>query len=184
VEVDLSVYRVLLAKAKAASPTVNDIMLFGFFLGKQVIQWSAMILSLYFLYRRYWVEFGMLQISIQGGGVLKNFLIDYFSRPRPPEQLGFATTTIPSFPSGHALGTMIFYGFLAYLLVPRMPSLFWKWVVSIAILSLVLFEGFSRIFHANHYLTDVLAAYALGLAWVVFVCSMMEWIFIKRKSST
>ena len=183
-QVDESVYKMLLVKARDASPLLNDIMLFGFFLGKQAVQWIVMILSLYFLYERRWLEFGMLQVSVQGGGVLKNFLIDYFSRPRPPEQLGLATTAIPSFPSGHALGTMICYGFLAYLLVPRMPSRFWKWMLSLGILLLVLFEGFSRIFHGNHYLTDVLAAYALGVGWIVLVCSIAEWIFLKGQSDT
>ena len=181
VQLDLSVYKELLAKARMAPPGVNDIILFGFFIGKQAVKWIALILSIYFLSQRYWLEFGMLQISMQGGGLIKNFVIDYFARPRPPEQLGFVTTTLPSFPSGHAMGTMICYAFLAYLLVPRMPSLFWKWTLSIAILSLVLFEGFSRIFHGNHYLTDVLAGYALGLAWLVLVCTLMEWIFISHR---
>ena len=155
VQLDMSVYRELLAKARTAPPSVNDTMLFGFFVGKQTVQLIVIILSIYFLYQRYWLELGILQISSQGGGVLKNLFIDYFSRPRPPEQLGFVTTTLPSFPSGHAMGTMICYGFLAYLLVPKMPSLFWKWTLSITILMIVLFEGFSRIFHGNHYLTDV-----------------------------
>lgn len=179
VQLDMSVYKELLAKAREASPFVNDVILFGFFVGKQAVKWIALILSLYFLSQRYWLEFGMLQISMQGGGLIKNVVIDTFSRPRPPEQLGFVTTTLASFPSGHAMGTMIFYAFLAYLLVPRMPSLFWKWTLSIAILLLVIFEGFSRIFHGNHYLTDVLAGYALGLTWLVLVCTLMERLFIK-----
>jgi undecaprenyl-diphosphatase len=183
VQLDTSVYKELLAQARTASPVLNDIMLFGFFVGKQAVQLIVMIFSLYFLYRRYWLEFAMLQISTQGGGVIKNFLIDYFARPRPPEQMGLGTTELPSFPSGHALGTIICYGFLAYLLVPKMPSLFWKWALSIAILSLVLFEGFSRIFHGNHYLTDVLASYALGIAWVVLVCTVMESIFMSRRAA-
>jgi membrane-associated phospholipid phosphatase len=176
---DLAVYRGLLAQAQVASPTLNDLVLFGFFLGKQAVQWIALILSVYFLWQRYWLEFGMLQISTQGGGLIKNLVIDYFSRPRPPEQLGFVTTELPSFPSGHAMGTVICYGFLAYLIVPKMPSLVWKWTVSIVILLLVLFEGFSRIFHGNHYLTDVLAGYTLGLTWLVLVCTLLEGIFMR-----
>lgn len=181
VQLDQSVYKEFLTQARTAPPGVNDLILFGFFVGKQAVKWIALILSIYFLSQRYWLEFGILQISMQGGGVIKNFVIDYFARPRPPEQLGFVTLTLPSFPSGHAMGTMICYAFLAYLFVPRMPSLFWKWTLSIAILSLVLFEGFSRIFHGNHYLTDVLAGYALGLAWLVLVCTLMEWIFISHR---
>lgn len=182
VQVDQSVYEALLPKARMASPTVNDLMLFGFFLGKQAVQVIGAILSLYFLSQRYWREFGMIQLSSQGGGLLWNFIIGYFDRPRPAEQLGLATTTIPSFPSGHALGTMICYGFLAYLLVPKMPSRFWKWTLGIAIGAIVLFEGFSRIFHGNHYLTDVLAGYALGVAWLVLVCTVIELIFMRGRA--
>jgi undecaprenyl-diphosphatase len=43
----------------------------------------------------------------------------------------------------------------------------------------VLFEGLSRIFHGNHYLTDVLAGYLLGMAWLVLVCLLMENIFTR-----
>jgi undecaprenyl-diphosphatase len=180
-QVDQSVYEKLLGKARTAPPDLNDIMLFGFFLGKQAVQVIGAVLSLYFLSQRYWREFAIWQISTQGGGLLKNFIIDYFSRPRPAEQLGLGTTTLPSFPSGHALSTMICYGFLAYLLVPKMPSLFWKWTLSISMLLIVLFEGFSRIFHGNHYLTDVLAGYALGIAWLVLVCTIIESIFMKGR---
>jgi undecaprenyl-diphosphatase len=79
---------------------------------------------------------------------------------------------------------MICYGFLAYLLVPKMPSSFWKWTLSIGISLLVLFEGFSRIFHGNHYLTDVLAAYSLGIVWLVLVCTVMEGILMRSGRET
>jgi undecaprenyl-diphosphatase len=156
-------------------------MLFGFFLGKQAVQLTVLILSIYFLYQRYWLELAMIQISMQGGGFLKNFVIDYFTRPRPPEQLGLVIPTLPSFPSGHAMGTIICYGFLAYLLVSKMPSPFWKWTLSVITLLLVLFEGFSRIFHGNHYLTDVLAGYTLGMTWLILVCMLLERIFMRSR---
>jgi membrane-associated phospholipid phosphatase len=181
VQLDISLYKELLATAKAAPPSVNDMMLFGFFLGKQAVQLTVLILSIYFLYQRYWLELAMIQISMQGGGFLKNFVIDYFARPRPPEQLGLVIPTLPSFPSGHAMGTIICYGFLAYLLVSKMPSPFWKWTLSVITLLLVLFEGFSRIFHGNHYLTDVLAGYTLGMTWLILVCMLLERIFMRSR---
>ena len=183
VQIDETVYKSLLARAREASPVVQDLMLFGFFLGKQSIQLIVLGLSLYFLWQRYWLELAILQISTQGGGLLKNFIMDHISRPRPPEQMGLVITTLSSFPSGHALGTMICYGFLAYLLIPKMPSPFWKWTLGLGILLLMLFEGLSRIFYGNHYLTDVLAGYLLGIAWLVLVCTLLETIFVRHEEA-
>src|ERR1041384_3652280 len=149
-------------------------MLFGCFLGKEMVQVIVTILSLYFLYKRYWRELAMLLISSAVGSILWNFIIAYFNRPRPAEQTGLPITGIPSFPSGHAMSALICYGLLAYLLVPKMPSRFWKWVVVIVAAVIILFDGFSRVFQGNHYLTDVLAGYALGLAWAALVYTRSE----------
>ena len=181
-QVDNSVHKELLAEARAAPPGVNEIMLFGFFIGKEVVQVIVTILTLYFLYKRFWRELAMLWISSAVGSVVWNFIIAYFARPRPPDQTGLVITTIPSFPSGHAMSALICYGFLAYLLVPKMPSRFWKWTVSIAALLIVLFDGFSRVFQGGHYLTDVLAGYALGIAWAGLVYTVIEGMFMKRKN--
>jgi undecaprenyl-diphosphatase len=181
VQVDTTVYKEFLFEAKTAPPGVNEIMLFGFFLGKELVQVIVTILTLYFLYKRYWRELAMLLISSAAGSILWNFIIAYFNRPRPPEQTGLPITGIPSFPSGHAMSALICYGLLAYLLVPKMPSRFWKWVVVIAAVVIILFDGFSRVFQGNHYLTDVLAGYALGLAWAGLVYTIIESLFIKKK---
>ncbi len=180
-QLDVSVYKTLLADAKAAPPSVNEIMLFGFFIGKELVQVIVTILSIYFIYKRFWRELGMLLISSAGGSFVWNFIITYFARPRPPQQTGLPITTIPSFPSGHAMSAIICYGFLAYLLIPKMPSRLWKWILAIAMLLLILFDGFSRVFQGNHYLTDVLAGYALGLAWAGLVYTLIERISIRRK---
>jgi Membrane-associated phospholipid phosphatase len=182
VQLDTSVYRDLLAQARAAPWAVNEIMLFGFFVGKQVILLIFTILILYFIYQRYWRELAMLVLSSGGGNFVWTYFINYFDRPRPSEQTGLVINTIPSFPSGHAMSAVICYGLLAYLLIPKMPSVAWKWVVGIAALLIVLFDGFSRIFQGSHYLTDVLAGYALGLAWASLVYTLIEGIFIRKKN--
>ncbi|HLO18065.1 MAG TPA: phosphatase PAP2 family protein, partial [Anaerolineales bacterium] len=149
---------------------------------KQLVQVIVSILIVYFLYKHYWRELAMLIISSPLGSVVWNFIIAYFARPRPPEQTGLPITTIPSFPSGHAMSALICYGFLAYLVVPKMPSRFWKWTAAITAVLIVLFDGFSRVFQGNHYLTDVLAGYALGIAWAALVYTLIEIIFMRRKN--
>ena len=181
IQVDNSVHNQFLSEARAAPPTVNEIMLFGFFLGKEVVQVIVTVLTIYFLYKRFWRELAMLWISSAAGSFLWNFIITYFNRPRPAEQTGLPIRGIPSFPSGHAMSALICYGFLAYLLIPKMPTRAWKWAVGLGALFIVLFDGFSRVFQGNHYLTDVVAGYALGIAWAGLVYLLIEKIFIKKE---
>jgi undecaprenyl-diphosphatase len=180
-QVDTTVYKELIAQAKTAPPFVNEILIFGFFVGKQVVLLIVTILCIYFIYKRYWRELGMILLSSAVGSVVWNFVISYFARPRPPDQTGLAVKTIPSFPSGHTMSALIVYGFLAYLLVPKMPSRFWKWTVAIASVLIMLFIGFSRVFQGGHYLTDVIGGYAFGLAWAGLIYLLVENIFWKRK---
>ncbi len=181
VQLDQSIYETLIAKAKSAPPRINELMIFGFFLGKQVPILIVTLLSIYFLYKRYWRELAMILLSSGAGSFVWNFFVNYFARPRPAIQTGLAVRAIPSFPSGHTMSAIIVYGFLAYLFVPKMPSRFWKWMFVIAMAAIVLFDGFSRIFQGSHYLTDVLAGYALGLAWAALVYTLVENIFMMRK---
>jgi undecaprenyl-diphosphatase len=90
--------------------------------------------------------------------------------------------TIPGFPSGHAVTVVVFYGLLAYLLVPRLRSVFWKVVVAAAALLLIVFVGFSRVFTGGHYLTDVLAGYSVGIAWSAAVYTLIELISQKIRN--
>ncbi len=88
---------------------------------------------------------------------------------------------IPGFPSGHAISVVVCYGLLAYLLAPKMPSLFWKIVVIAAALLIIVYVGFSRIFMGGHYLTDILAGYAVGIAWSGLAYTLIEKYFQERR---
>ncbi len=165
---------------KTPGPIVEE-MTFGFFLGKEDLQLLGAILVVYFLYKKYWPEIGMVLIGWAGGSLIWTPLIYYFNRMRPAQQVGIQVHTIPSFPSGHSMFALLALGLLAYMVVPKMPSLFWKWVVAIAAVLLILFVGFSRVFENGHYLSDVLAGYALGLAWGVLVYTVLEFFVIRRR---
>ncbi len=178
-QIDTTLYKNLLATAKQASPTVDELMLYGFFLGKEVLQLLVAVLAGYLLYQRAWREFWMLIISSPGGSLVWRYFNLYFNRPRPQEQLGLVITN-PSFPSGHVMSALICYGLLAYLLIPKMPSTFWKWLVALTALALMLFVGVSRVFEGSHYLTDVIGGYALGLAWASLVYTLLENLFHNR----
>ena len=168
------------AIAESTATTTNELMTFGFFLGKEVLEIIGAILVIYFLYKRLWPELGMVLIGWSGGTVIWFILTRYFDRVRPAAQMGIVVHE-PSFPSGHTMQAVLGFGMLAYFLLPRMPSPFWKWVIAIAAILTMLFIGFSRFFQGGHYLSDLLAGYGLGLAWAGLVYTVLEIFTLRRR---
>ncbi|WP_455836732.1 phosphatase PAP2 family protein [Pseudarthrobacter siccitolerans] len=77
--------------------------------------------------------------------------------------------TSPSFPSGHTLNTTVVIGVLVYIMCLQFQIL---WARITAITSGAIFiiaMGLSRVFLGHHWLTDVMAGWVLGLAWVCMV---------------
>ena len=168
--------------ALQSSPIVVDIMIFGFYLGEQVIVGIGAILVVYFLLKRFWAELSMIIIAWGGEGGIWLVLAQYFNRTRPHfDKPVWHLMTAPGFPSGHSFASLMCFGLLAYLLIPKMPSRAWKIIVIVIAIMLTLYVGFSRIFVGDHYPTDVLAGYALGIAWSGLVYTSVEIISQRRQ---
>ena len=180
ISTDTTLASSLHAEALSTANTTNETATFGFFLGKEVIELIGVILVIYFLYKRFWPELGMVLIGWSGGTVIWFFITRYFDRMRPAAQMGI-DVHYPSFPSGHTMQSMLCFGLLAYFLIPHMPSTFWKWLIAIVAALAMLFVGASRVFQGGHYLSDVLAGYGIGLAWGALVYTWMEGYTLRRK---
>ena len=122
----------------------------------------------------------MLVIGMAGETLLFLAISNLVGRIRPPTQI-WIILKIPGFPSGHTFAAVVFFGFLAYLLAPRMRSALGKGFVVVVAILLMLFIGFTRVFTAAHYLTDVLAGYAIGIAWSGAAFTLVEVYFQKRR---
>jgi undecaprenyl-diphosphatase len=178
---DKTIANTLPAIGLKSPPIVKTIMDSGFYLGEQVVTLFNVVLFLYFLYKRYWQEFTMLAVGSAGSFLVFYFLSHLIARQRPPTSI-WIILKIPGYPSGHAIGVIVFYGLMAYLLAPRMRNTFWKVFVVAAALLIIGFVGFSRVFTAGHYLTDVLAGYAIGIAYTGSVYTLVELYFQKRRN--
>jgi len=73
-----------------------------------------------------------------------------------------------SFPSGHATIAVAFYGFVAYTLLRNREDWSEKVNIMLATGLLVVAIGFSRLYLGEHYLSDVLAGYLVGILWLIF----------------
>jgi undecaprenyl-diphosphatase len=109
-------------------------------------------------------------LALAGSGLLNISLKDWFQRDRPGEIPLLASW---SFPSGHAMNSMVAYGMLAYLLARTVPRKWMPLVVGAAV-TVPLVVGASRIFLGYHYFSDVLAGFAAGLAWLTVCITVCE----------
>ena len=95
---------------------------------------------------------------------------DLVARARPPQTLAVPPfESSPSFPSGHTLNATVLTGVAVYLVLRRIDSARGRTAVVGAGLLFVLTMGLSRVFLGHHWLTDVVAGWALGVAWAAVV---------------
>jgi undecaprenyl-diphosphatase len=149
-----------------ATPGLTRLMQVCSFLGS-VAAVTAMCLvvicvSIYFRHAR---TAALLAITMLGVAALDVALKLAFHRPRPVAFFG-ATPSSYSFPSGHALGSLCFYGILAAILAARVRGWGAKCCVWMAAAVLVGMIGFSRVYLGVHYPSDVIAGYCAAAVWV------------------
>jgi undecaprenyl-diphosphatase len=95
-------------------------------------------------------------------------VLEMVHRPRPTPDLVYVAAKIGygSFPSGHALNTLAFYGFLAVLAL-EVRRVWLRRAIVVACVCIVLGVGISRIYAGEHWPTDVLGGYVLGAVWLL-----------------
>jgi undecaprenyl-diphosphatase len=81
-----------------------------------------------------------------------------------------------SFPSGHAIMAVTFYGLLIYILQHNIPVDWMRWIVTALMIALILMIGFSRIYLRVHYASDVLGGFIIGLFWLLISLAVLKWL--------
>lgn len=124
--------------------------------------------------RRQWLFIEGWIIALIGGEALNQFLKSLIQRPRPMHSAILSTQSW-SFPSGHAMESLVEYGMVAYVVFvlvawPRR----WRVTVVLAAGVLILLIGSSRVYLGVHYFSDVLGGYAAGLIWLATCISGLE----------
>lgn len=98
---------------------------------------------------------------------LMSLLKNLIQRYRPPAPLVDGITNF-SFPSGHALMSVAFYGVLAFYAVRMINNSVIKITILLLLFAVTLLIGFSRIYLRVHYTTDVIAGFSIGICWMLF----------------
>lgn len=108
---------------------------------------------------------GVLIVALSGASFMNWMLKLGFHRDRPvgpslAQALGY------SFPSGHAMVSLVFYGMIIYLILVNFRRGIGVYVMTILLAVLIISIGISRIYLGVHYPSDVIAGYAAGGFWL------------------
>jgi membrane-associated phospholipid phosphatase len=156
----------------AVRPYINDtntgIMNFITFFGKHefLIPANLLLIAYYaFVKKHRWYSIKIPAIAISS--LLMMFgLKRLFARTRPSDQLLEAAQNF-SFPSGHALMAVTFYGLMAYIVWHTVKNPKLKWTLIVLLIIWIILVGVSRIYLRRHYYSDVMAGFAMGFLWLV-----------------
>ncbi len=114
-----------------------------------------------------------IPINLVCAGVLNLALKNIIQRPRPVEYRIIDANGY-SFPSGHSMVSMAFYGFLIYLIYQNVKNKYIK-IISILLLSVLIFLiGASRIYLGVHYASDVIGGFLLAIVYLAIYIKILK----------
>ena len=154
---------------------LTDIVLVITFLGdiKFVLPVSALLLIWFWLSKRIF-HFSLLLVLTAVSAGLVFLLKDFFARIRPGIELRLVSEDSFSFPSGHAMIAIAFWGVLAYLLSKNFSKQWQKTVVIAGGCALIFAISTSRLYLGVHWPTDILGSWILGGAWLAGLIWLSE----------
>lgn len=168
-------------------PYINDtntgIMNFITFFGKHefLIPANLLLIGYYlFIKKHRWYSIKIPTIVISSM-LLMFGLKRVFARERPEGQLLEAAENF-SFPSGHALMSVTFYGLLAYITWHSVKNKTARGVIIALLILWILLIGLSRLYLRRHYYSDVVAGLAMGFLWLVLSLKVIRQIEKRGKT--
>jgi undecaprenyl-diphosphatase len=129
-----------------------------------------------------WLDLAFLIVAFVGSQLAVAQLKEVFERPRPPYGSAVPLPESFAFPSGHAGGGVAAFGAAAVLVSERLTSPRARTAVWVAAGVLAVASGLSRIALNVHYVSDVLAGWCFGLAWLA-ACVLVRDLVRRRAAS-
>lgn len=164
------------------SPELNKVFQFITELGDlygYLILGALCGIGFYLKFKNWQYVLEMLFVIIIAG--LSNLALkQVINRARPDATHLVAVETL-SYPSGHAMGAIAFYGFLIYLFYNFKMNTWLKSSIILIFGFLILAIGISRIYLGVHYPSDVIGGFIAGFIWIIFCIILFQIMDIFRR---
>ena len=127
----------------------------------------------------FYFKFNRLKLIIQAtivivvAGLLNRLLKNFFDRGRPMD-MRLIEVSAESYPSGHAMTAIAFYGFLIYISYKYIKDRLLRTVFIVICILIIILVGFSRVYLGVHFPSDVLSGYAAGFIWLLLAILAIE----------
>lgn len=168
ISIDLNFYNFI---AKYISNNLTNIVKYLTYIGSGVVVIGITLFTfIYFKNKKYSLYMSINLIVIT---ILQLILKNMFSRNRPID-INLIEETGYSFPSGHSLTAMAFYGFIIYLIYNSNINKRSKRIFILLFSVLILITGLSRIYLGVHFFTDVLGGFTFSLFYLIVYTSIVK----------
>ena len=134
---------------------------------------EAVILLIALTAMRRWKLGVSAAVNLLLAWLLNERLKGVFQRPRPADPWLVQETGF-SFPSGHSMVSMAFYGFLIYLVWRCVTDKKLKYTLTAVLGALILMIGLSRIYLGVHYVTDVIGGFLIALCYLTVYTAVID----------
>lgn len=166
------------------SPLFDSLMTWVSAIGEMAIATTLTAIAMaIFAVRRHWLE-SIFMLATTSNVLLGLMLKDLIHRTRPFPLNQNATGFIQSineysYPSGHVLFFVVFFGFFAYLAWIHFAGRTRMIIIAICG-ALIVLIGPSRVFLGAHWASDVLGGYIIGALWLFLLILVYQWT-VRRK---
>jgi undecaprenyl-diphosphatase len=153
----------------------NELMIFFTKLGKHqfLVPANLSLIAFYLFIRKHsWFSIRVAGVAISSL-LLMIALKKFFRRKRPVNPVLEKARGL-SFPSGHAIMSVTFYGLIVYILTQEIKSAPLRTALIIPLILLMQAIGFSRVYLRVHYPSDVVAGHLIGLGWLLTALGVLE----------
>lgn len=147
-----------------------------------VIPFTIIMIVVFAIMFRDWLAPLTFGLGVLGAHILNTVIKRLVARERPSIS-ALLNAEGHSFPSGHAMVSMVCYGLIAFLLVKKLKNIRLVLIVQVGFALLIFLIGISRFFINVHYLTDIAAGFIFGYLCLVGIIYLYGKIERKRSRS-